>query len=211
MTIASCRARGRRVAMPPRLLTVAAASNPQARGVEFAAGVLTATTTASALRVRVGRLLDPRRDRGARARERDEPRQPDGAGARRGRLDAVAPAVIFVETPAGQTTGPAAAVAPAIEVRGAPEPAPPRSRTFLRESWSGRHASSSRMRNPRHHLTRQPAHSSAQHLTDRRRHRSKGLRVQLTLSHPCHRCRCPHSNRLPFRRRQLLFPLPGKR
>ena len=48
------------------LLAVAAASNPEAGGVEFAAGVPTATTTASALRVRVGRLLDPRRDRGAR-------------------------------------------------------------------------------------------------------------------------------------------------
>ena len=48
------------------LLTVAAASNPEAGGVEFAAGVPTATTTASALRVHVGRLLDPSRDRGAR-------------------------------------------------------------------------------------------------------------------------------------------------
>ena len=34
--------------------------------MELAAGVPAATTTASALRVRVGRLLDPKRDRSAR-------------------------------------------------------------------------------------------------------------------------------------------------
>ena len=62
--VVSCTGATRRYASS--LLAVAAASNPEARGVEFAAGVPTATTTASALRVRVGRLLDPRRDRGAR-------------------------------------------------------------------------------------------------------------------------------------------------
>ena len=62
--VVSCTGATRRYASS--LLAVAAASNPEAGGVEFAAGVPTATTTASALRVRVGRLLDPRRDRGAR-------------------------------------------------------------------------------------------------------------------------------------------------
>ena len=62
--VVSCTGATRRYAAS--LLAVAAASNPEAGRIEFAAGVASATTTASALRVRVGRLLDPRRDRGAR-------------------------------------------------------------------------------------------------------------------------------------------------
>ena len=62
--VVSCTGAARRYASA--LLAVAAASNPDAGRIEFAAGVPAATTTASALRVRVGRLLDPRRDRGAR-------------------------------------------------------------------------------------------------------------------------------------------------
>ena len=59
----SCTGATRRYASA--LLAVAAASNQEGR-IAFAGGVPAATTTASALRVRVGRLLDPRRDRGAR-------------------------------------------------------------------------------------------------------------------------------------------------
>ena len=107
------------------LLTVAAASNADARGVGLAAGVLTATTTASALRVRVGRLLDPRRDRGAQLASATSFVSLTALGLAVVISTQFAPAVIFVETAAGHTTGPAAAVATAIEERGTPEPAPP--------------------------------------------------------------------------------------
>ena len=104
------------------LLTVAAASNPEAGGVEFAAGVPTATTTASALRVRVGRLLDPRRDRGARLASATSLVSVTALALAVVMSTQVAPVVIFLETAA--VNAPAAAVAPAIEVRRAPEPAP---------------------------------------------------------------------------------------
>jgi len=48
------------------LLAVAAATNPQAGAPVFAAGAPAATRSMSALRVRIDRLLDTRRDRGAR-------------------------------------------------------------------------------------------------------------------------------------------------
>ena len=104
------------------LLTVAAASNSEAGGVEFAAGVPTATTTASALRVRVGRLLDPRRDRGARLASATSLVSVTALALAVVMSTQVAPVVIFLETAA--VNAPAAAVAPAIEVRRAPAPAP---------------------------------------------------------------------------------------
>ena len=100
------------------LLAAAAASSPQAGRVAFTASVPTATKSASALRVRVGRLLDPKRDRGTRI-----------ARATSVSVAALAlavvmstqlsPAVMFLEAVA--VTAPAAA-APAIDVRRTPEP-----------------------------------------------------------------------------------------
>jgi beta-lactamase regulating signal transducer with metallopeptidase domain len=102
------------------LLTVAAASNPQAGGIEFAAGVPTATPTASALRVRVGRLLDPRRDRGARLASATSLVSVTALSLAVVISTQVAPVVIFLKS-AGVN---APAAAPAIEVRRAPEPEP---------------------------------------------------------------------------------------
>jgi beta-lactamase regulating signal transducer with metallopeptidase domain len=100
------------------LLAAAAASTPKAGGVAFTSGVPTATTSASALRVRVGRLLDPRRDRGTRI-----------ASATSVSVTALAtavvlstqlsPAVMFLEAVA--VTAPAAA-APVIDVGRTLEP-----------------------------------------------------------------------------------------
>lgn len=104
------------------LLTAAAASNPEAGGVEFAVGVPTATTTASALRVRVGHLLDPRRDRGARLARATTLVSVTALALAVVISTKVAPVVIFLETAA--VNAPAASVAPAIEVRRAGEPAP---------------------------------------------------------------------------------------
>ena len=104
------------------LLAVAAASNPEAGGVAFAAGVPTATTTASALRVRVGRLLDPRRDRGARLASATSLVSVTALALAVVMSTQVAPVVVFLE--AAAVNAPAAAAAPAIEVRRAPEPAP---------------------------------------------------------------------------------------
>jgi bla regulator protein blaR1 len=102
------------------LLAVAAASNPEAGRVEFAAGVPTATTTASALRVRVGRLLDPKRDRGARLARTTSLVSVTALALAVAMSTQVAPVVNFLETAAVHAP---AAVAPAIEVRRAPEPA----------------------------------------------------------------------------------------
>ena len=104
------------------LLTVAAASNPEAGRVEFAAGVPTATTTASALRVRVGRLLDPRRDRGARLARTTSLVSVTALALAVVMSTQVAPVVIFLETAA--VNAPAAAVASATEVRREPAPTP---------------------------------------------------------------------------------------
>jgi beta-lactamase regulating signal transducer with metallopeptidase domain len=101
------------------LLAVAAASSPKAVGVAFAAGVPTATTTASVLRVRVGRLLDPRRDRGARLASATSLVSVTALAVAVAMSTQLAPAVIFLETVA--VNAPAAAV-PAIEVRRAPAP-----------------------------------------------------------------------------------------
>ena len=94
--VVSCTGAARRYASS--LLTVAAASNPKARGVEFAAGVPTATTTASALRVRVGRLLDPRRDRGARLASATSLVSVTALALAVVMSTQVAPVVIFLET-----------------------------------------------------------------------------------------------------------------
>ena len=87
------------------LLAVAAASNPEAGGVEFAAGVPTATTTASALRVRVGRLLDPRRDRGARLASATSLVSVTALALAVVMSTQVAPVVIFLETAAVNAPG----------------------------------------------------------------------------------------------------------
>jgi hypothetical protein len=118
--VVSCTGATRRYASS--LLSVAAASNPEAGGVEFAAGVPTATTTASALRVRVGRLLDPRRDRGARLASATSLVSVTALALAVIISTQVAPVVIFLETAA--VNAPSAAVTPVIEVRLAPEPAP---------------------------------------------------------------------------------------
>ena len=101
------------------LLTVAVASNPEAGRVEFAAGVPTATTTASALRVRVGRLLDPRRNRGARLARRTSLMSVTALALAVVMSTQVAPVVMFLEAAAVNVR----AIEPAIDVRRAPEPA----------------------------------------------------------------------------------------
>jgi beta-lactamase regulating signal transducer with metallopeptidase domain len=116
--VVSCTGATRRYASS--LLAVAAASNPKPRGLEFAAGVPTATTTVSALRVRVGRLLDPRRDRGPRLASATSLVSVTALAFAVVMSTQVAPVVIFLEAVA--VNAPAAAVAPAIDVRLAPEP-----------------------------------------------------------------------------------------
>jgi beta-lactamase regulating signal transducer with metallopeptidase domain len=101
------------------LLAAAAASSPKAGGIASAAGVPTATTTASALRVRVGRLLDPRRDRGARLATATSLVSVTALALAVVMSTQLAPAVMFLEAVA--VNAPAAAV-PAIEVRRAPAP-----------------------------------------------------------------------------------------
>ena len=101
------------------LLAAAAATNPKACGATSAAGVPTATTTASALRVRVGRLLDPRRDRGARLARATSFVSVTALALAVVMSTHLAPAVMFLE--AGAVHAPAAAV-PAIDVRRAPAP-----------------------------------------------------------------------------------------
>ncbi|MQA31413.1 MAG: hypothetical protein GEU82_16530 [Luteitalea sp.] len=101
------------------LLAAAAASSPTAGGVASTAGVPTATTTASALRVRVGRLLDPRRDRGARLASATSLVSVTALALAVVMSTQLAPAVIFLEAVA--VNAPAAAVQ-AIEVRRAPAP-----------------------------------------------------------------------------------------
>jgi beta-lactamase regulating signal transducer with metallopeptidase domain len=118
--VVSCTGDARRYASA--LLTVAAASNPAAGRVAFAAAVPSATTTASALRVRVSRLLDPRRDRGSRLARATSLVSVTALALTVVMLTRVTPVVIFLETIGGDA--PAAAVAPAIEIRHVPEPAP---------------------------------------------------------------------------------------
>jgi len=101
------------------LLAAAAASSPKAGGVAFAAGVPTATTTASALRVRIGRLLDPRRDRGARLASATSLVSVTALALAVVMSTQLAPAVMFLEAVAIRVP---AAAAPVIEVRRAPAP-----------------------------------------------------------------------------------------
>ena len=101
------------------LLAAAAATSPKACGATSAAGVPTATTTASALRVRVGRLLDPRRDRGARLASATSFVSVTALALAVVMSTQLAPAVMFLG--AGAVHAPAAAV-PAIDVRRAPAP-----------------------------------------------------------------------------------------
>ncbi len=102
------------------LLMVAAASNPEAGNVEFA-GVPAATTRASALRVRVSRLLDPGRDHGRRLAGATSLVSATALALTVVMSTRVGPVVVFLEA-----TGihvPSAPAAPAIGVRSALEPA----------------------------------------------------------------------------------------
>ena len=101
------------------LLAAAAASSPKAGGVAFDTGVPRATTPASVLRVRVGRLLDPRRDRGARLASTTSLVTVSALALAVVVSTQLAPAVMFLDAVA--VTAPAAAV-PAIEIRRAPAP-----------------------------------------------------------------------------------------
>ena len=103
------------------LLAVAAATNPEAGGIAFAAGVPAATTSASVLRVRVGRLLDPKRDRGARLARATSLVSATALALTVVISTQLAPVVVFLRADA--IDAPATPVAPAIEVRRAPEPA----------------------------------------------------------------------------------------
>ena len=98
------------------LLAAAEASSPKA-GKMFVAGVPTAITTASALRVRVGRLLDPTRDRSARLASATSLASVTALTLAVVVSTQLAPAVMFVQ--AGVVTPPAAA-APVIDMRRAP-------------------------------------------------------------------------------------------
>ena len=102
------------------LLAVAAASSRRPVGLTFAAGVPTATTTASALRVRVGRLLDPRRDRGARLASATSLVSVTALALAVVMSTQLAPAVMFLEAAGRQRPG---RRAPAIDVRRAPSAA----------------------------------------------------------------------------------------
>jgi beta-lactamase regulating signal transducer with metallopeptidase domain len=105
------------------LLTVAAASNPEAGEARFAQA---ATTTASALRVRVGRLLDPKRDRGARLASATSLVSATALTLAVGVSTQLTPVVIFMETAAGNVrTVPDTALVPATEIGRAVEPALP--------------------------------------------------------------------------------------
>jgi len=104
------------------LLTVAAASSPDPGRVELA-GVPAATTTASALRVRVSRLLDPGRDHDGRLAGTTSLVSLTVLALTVLMSTRVGPVVVFLEA-----TGihvPPAPAAPAIGVRSAPQPAAP--------------------------------------------------------------------------------------
>jgi hypothetical protein len=105
------------------LLTAAAASNPEAGGIKFA-GVPAATTTASALRVRVSRLLDPGRDHDGRLAAATSLVSVAALALTVVMSTQVGPVVVFLE--AIDATGiriPAPPAAPAVGMRSAPEPA----------------------------------------------------------------------------------------
>jgi beta-lactamase regulating signal transducer with metallopeptidase domain len=102
------------------LLTVAAASNSEAGHVEFAAGVPAATTTASALRVRVSRLLDPGRDHDRRLAGATSLVSATALAFTVVMSTQVGPVVVFLE--ATGVHAPAAPAAPAIRIRSVSEP-----------------------------------------------------------------------------------------
>jgi bla regulator protein blaR1 len=80
------------------LLAVAAVANPGGRRVEFSAAISRATTTASALRVRVSRILDPGRARGARATPAARIISVTALSVAVAMLTRVAPIAVFLET-----------------------------------------------------------------------------------------------------------------
>jgi beta-lactamase regulating signal transducer with metallopeptidase domain len=101
------------------LLAAAAASSPKAGGITFVAGAPTATTTASALRVRVGRLLDPRRDRSAQLARATSLVSVTALALAVVVSTQLAPAVMFL---AAAAVTPPSAAAPALDVRRSPAP-----------------------------------------------------------------------------------------
>ena len=155
------------------LLTVAAASNPEAGGVEFAAGVPTATTTASALRVRVGRLLDPSRDRGVRLARTTSLVSVAALTLAVVMSTQVDPIVIFLETAA--VNAPAAPAAPAIEVRHAPEPGP---------ETTVNAAAGALTQSPRRTLTRLKSETQANPLPEMAVHLVAGTTLDVPLTAP---------------------------
>ena len=192
------------------LLSVAAASNLEAGGVGFAAGVPTATTTASALRVRVGRLLDPRRDRGARLAGATSLVSVTVLALAVVMSTQIAPVVVFLEAAAVEPP----AAAPAIDVRPAPEPP-------LRSNVNA--ASGALKRPPRRTLTRlkrptrsDPAEAAAHLFAGTTSERSPdGTARQPHLGGKRQLARnrviaALDQNRLPSRRRQPMARLHGK-
>ena len=101
------------------LVAAAAASSPKAGVVAVAAGVPAATTTASALRVRVGRLLDPRRDRSARLASATSLVGVTALALAVILSTQLAPVVMFREAVAVNNQAAAASI---IDMRGAPAP-----------------------------------------------------------------------------------------
>ena len=107
------------------LLAVAAASNPGTRRGESSAAMSRATTTASALRVRVGRILEPGRARGARVMPAARIVSVTALAVAVLVLTRVAPIAVFLETTALDVPGVVLdAAALAIDMRLAPEPVP---------------------------------------------------------------------------------------
>ncbi|MEO8258346.1 MAG: M56 family metallopeptidase [Acidobacteriota bacterium] len=116
--VVSCTGAARRYAAA--LLAVAAASCRQAGRIECAAGGPAATTTASALRIRVGRLLDPRRTRGARLAGATSLVSVAGLAIAVVLSTQVAPAVVFFDL--AEADAPLAEPAAALRTRLDPAP-----------------------------------------------------------------------------------------
>ena len=176
----------------------------------FVAGVPTATTTASALRVRVGRLLDPRRDRSARLASATSLVSVTALALAVVVSTQLAPAVMFLEAVA---VTPPAAAAPAIDMRRAPA-----SRTKVNATAVGAEAAAT----PHVHAgdasgTLRPAgsgqftHSRARtkRWTSLRRCHSTAASLRRTSARPCSQYRCSPRHGLASLRRHRLSRLPG--
>jgi hypothetical protein len=201
------------------LLTVAAAANPESEGIEFVDGVSAATTTASDLRVRVGRLLDPRRDRGAQLASATSLVSVAGLMIAVVMSTQVAPVVVFLG--AAAVTVDAWATAPVIELRRERVPAPRanvnaaggalelprRTRTRLKRSTPSRPPEAAA-----HPIAGTPPLDAPPPATaplDSRIMAVDNVPV-LTVSLPSSLPHCPRRNRLPARGRQPIPRPPGK-